>query len=217
MAQEDKRRRVAEAAIEYVVDESVIGVGTGRTMNYFITALGRIKHRIEGAVASSLATEERLQQQGIPVIPLNSVGDLPVYIDSADEAVTHGSLIKGGGGALSREKVVAAASQRFVCILDDSKLVDVLGHFPVAVEVLPFARSHVARRCVALGGQPRYREGFVTDNGQSIIDISFLKILQPAQLEAQLDAIPGTICNGLFAARRADTLLLADDQGIQVL
>ena len=215
MDQEKKQKRLGEAAVDYIEQDAIIGVGSGRTVRHFIQALGKVKHRIEGAVASSLGSEAQLGECGIPVIPLNSAGDIPVYIDGADEATRHRTLIKGGGGALTREKVVAAASRRFVCIVDDSKWVDVLGAFPVAVEVLPFARSYVARQLVALGGQPRYREGFTSDNGQEILDVSFQRILEPEKLEAQINALPGVLCNGLFALRPADTLLLADERGVR--
>lgn len=215
MEQEEKQKRLAEAAIDYLEEDAVIGVGSGRTVDHFIRALGKVRHRIEGAVASSLSSEARLAECGIPVIPLNSADAIPVYVDGADEATRHRTLIKGGGGALTREKVVAAASRRFVCIIDDSKWVEVLGAFPVAVEVLPFARSYAARQVAALGGQPRYREGFTSDNGLEILDVSFHRILEPGKLEAQLNAIPGALCNGLFALRPADVLLLADERGVR--
>lgn len=215
MEQEEKQKRLAEAAIDYIEEDAIIGVGSGRTVGHFIRALGRVRHRIRGAVASSLDSEARLAECRIPVIPLNSADAIPVYIDGADEATRHHTLIKGGGGALTREKVVAAASRRFICIIDDSKWVDVLGAFPVAVEVLPFARSYVARQVVALGGQPRYREGFTSDNGQEILDVAFQRILEPDKLETRLNAIPGVLCNGLFALRPADILLLADGRGVR--
>lgn len=210
MNQDSKKRRVAEAALSFITDDGYLGVGTGSTVNFFIEQLARIKHRIEGAVASSAATEKLLQQHRIPVVPLNSVVDLPVYIDGADEATRHRHLIKGGGGALTREKIVAAASRKFICMIDDSKLVDVLGGFPLPVEVIPMAQSYVGRELAKLGGQPVLRQGFTTDNGNLIIDTHHLSILQPAELEARLNGIAGVVTNGIFARRPADVLLVAD-------
>jgi ribose 5-phosphate isomerase A len=195
----------------------VIGVGTGSTVNHFIDGLARIKGKLDGAVASSNATAERLKKIGIPVLDLNSTGDLPLYVDGADEATKHLHLIKGGGGALTREKIVAAASQKFVCIADDSKLVDVLGRFPLPVEVIPMARSLVARKIVELGGQPVLRENFKTDNGNIILDVHNLRIMNPVELEEKLDHLTGVVTNGLFARRPADVLLLASDQGVKKL
>jgi ribose 5-phosphate isomerase A len=217
MTQDDKKRAAALAAIEYVESGWVIGVGTGSTANHFIDALARIKGRIDGAVASSNATAERLKQHGIPVLDLNATGDLPLYVDGADEATRHLQLVKGGGGALTREKIVAAASRTFVCVADDSKLVDVLGAFPLPVEVIPMARSYVARQIVALGGQPELRAGFTTDNGNLILDVRNLRILNPVELEAQLDHLAGVVTNGLFARRPADVLLLGGASGVEVL
>jgi ribose 5-phosphate isomerase A len=217
MAQDEKKQRVAEAALQYVEDDSVIGVGTGSTVNYFIEQLASIKHRIEGAVSSSEASEELMRQHHIPVVPLNSVIELSIYIDGADEATKHLQLIKGGGGALTREKIVAAASQKFICIIDDSKFVDVLGQFPLPVEVIPMAQSYVAREIVKLGGQPELRQGFTTDNGNIIIDIQNLSIMQPQELETNLNNIAGIVSNGLFALRPADMLLIADDNEIKTL
>ena len=217
MAQNDKKRRVAEAALEYIESGSIIGVGTGSTVNHFIEQLAPIKHRIDGAVSSSVASEELLRQHHIPVVPLSSVIDLTVYIDGADEATKHLHLIKGGGGALTREKIVAAASQKFVCIIDDSKLVDVLGAFPLPVEVIPMAQSYVGRQIVKLGGQPVLREGFTTDNGNVILDVHNLSIMQPPDLEAELNNIAGVVTNGLFAQRPADVLLVADDNEVKIL
>lgn len=217
MTQNDKKQRVAEAALPYIDDDTVVGVGTGSTVNFFIELLATIKHRIDGAVASSAATEELLKQHHIPIINLNSANELSVYIDGADEATKHLQLIKGGGGALTREKIVAAASKKFVCIIDDSKFVDVLGRFPLPVEVIPMAQSYVAREIVKMGGQPVLREGFTTDNGNIILDVQGLQILQPTELEAALNHTTGVVCNGLFARRPADVLLIADDQTIQTI
>ena len=217
MDKEAMKRRAARAAIEHVEPGTVIGVGTGSTANHFIDALAEIKGRIEGAVASSRATEERLRAHGIPVLDLNDVGELPLYVDGADEANRHLQLIKGGGGALTREKIVAAASRRFVCIADESKLVDVLGEFPLPVEVIPMARSLVARRLAALGGQPVLREGFVTDNGNQILDVRNFRILEPAKMESEINDIPGVVTVGIFALRPADLLILGTADGVRVL
>jgi ribose 5-phosphate isomerase A len=217
MTADEKKKAVALAALEYVESGWVIGVGTGSTANHFIDGLAKIKGKLDGAVASSNATAERLKQVGIPVLDLNATGDLPLYVDGADEATKHLHLIKGGGGALTREKIVAAASQKFVCIADDSKLVDVLGRFPLPVEVIPMARSLVARKIVELGGQPVLRENFKTDNGNIILDVHNLSILNPVELEEKLDHLAGVVTNGLFARRPADVLLLASDQGVRTL
>jgi ribose 5-phosphate isomerase A len=217
MTADEKKKAVALAALEYVESGWVIGVGTGSTVNHFIDGLARIKGKLDGAVASSNATAERLKKIGIPVLDLNSTGDLPLYVDGADEATKHLHLIKGGGGALTREKIVAAASQKFVCIADDSKLVDVLGRFPLPVEVIPMARSLVARKIVELGGQPVLRENFKTDNGNIILDVHNLRIMNPVELEEKLDHLTGVVTNGLFARRPADVLLLASDQGVKKL
>jgi ribose 5-phosphate isomerase A len=217
MTADEKKKAVALAALEYVESGWVIGVGTGSTANHFIDGLAKIKGKLDGAVASSSATAERLKKIGIPVLDLNSTGDLPLYVDGADEATKHLHLIKGGGGALTREKIVAAASQKFVCIADDSKLVDVLGRFPLPVEVIPMARSLVARKIVELGGQPVLRENFKTDNGNIILDVHNLKYLNPVELEEKLDHLAGVVTNGLFARRPADVLLLASDQGVKKL
>ena len=217
MTPDEKKKAVALAALEYVESGWVIGVGTGSTANHFIDGLARIKGRLDGAVASSNATAERLKQAGIPVFDLNATGDLPLYVDGADEATKHLHLIKGGGGALTREKIVAAASQKFICIADDSKLVGVLGRFPLPVEVIPMARSYVARQIVQLGGQPVLRENFKTDNGNIILDVHNLSIMSPVELEGKLDQIAGVVTNGLFARRPADVLLLASDQGVKTL
>lgn len=217
MDKEAMKQRAARAAIEHVEAGTVIGVGTGSTANHFIDALAEIKGRIEGAVASSKATEERLRLHGIPVLDLNEVGELPLYVDGADEANRHLQLIKGGGGALTREKIVAAASRRFVCIADESKLVDVLGAFPLPVEVIPMARSLVARRLAAMGGQPVLREGFVTDNGNEILDVRNFPIMEPAKTESEINDIPGVVTVGIFALRPADLLILGTADGVRVL
>jgi ribose 5-phosphate isomerase A len=215
MSQDDKKKDVAKAAISYIEDDSVVGVGTGSTVNFFIEELARIKGRIEGAVSSSAASEELLQQYHIPVLSLNSVLEIPVYIDGADEATKHRHLIKGGGGALTREKIVAAASKQFVCIIDDSKLVPMLGQFPLPIEVIPMAQSYVARQIVKLGGQPELRQDFTTDNGNIILDVHNLKIDNPIDLEQKLNQIVGVVTNGLFAQRSADVLLIASDDGVK--
>jgi len=210
-----KKRAAAEAALRYVEDDMVLGIGTGSTVDEFIGALGASRLRLRGAVASSNATSARLKAAGIPELDLNSAGDLPLYVDGADQATPQGALIKGGGGALTREKIVAAASVRFVCIIDDGKLVDVLGAFPLPIEVIPMARSYVARRVVALGGEPVWRQDVVTDNGNVILDVHNLRIEDPVELEARIDAIAGVVTVGLFARRGADELLIAGDDGVR--
>jgi ribose 5-phosphate isomerase A len=217
MTQDEMKKMVAEAALEYVEPGTVIGIGTGSTANHFIDCLAGIKHRIEGTVASSEASAARLKSHGIPVLDLNSAGELSVYIDGADESNHYLHLIKGGGGALTREKIVAAASRKFVCIADGSKLVDILGTFPLPIEVIPMARSMVARELVKRGGQPVYREGFVTDNGNIILDIHNMEIMEPVTLEEDLNNIPGIVTVGLFARRPADVLLLGTEDGVQKL
>jgi ribose 5-phosphate isomerase A len=217
MTQDDLKRAVAQAAIAHVPMDCIVGVGTGSTANFFIDELGKIKHKIRGAVASSEASAKRLQEHGIEVVPLNDAGTLPVYVDGADEITRHLHMIKGGGGALTREKIVAAASKKFVCVCDASKLVDVLGKFPLPIEVIPMARSYVARQLVALGGQPKLREGFTTDNGNIILDVHGLSILNPVELETTLNNITGVVTNGLFARRPADVLLLGTADGVQTL
>jgi ribose 5-phosphate isomerase A len=217
MNQDANKRRAAEAAIDHIEDGSVIGVGTGSTVALFVEALARVRQRIEGAVASSKATEALLRAHRIPVVDLNSAGDLPLYIDGADEATRFLHLIKGGGGALTCEKVIAAASRLFVCIIDDSKLVDVLGRFPLPVEVIPMARSFVARQLVKLGGQPQWRQGFVTDNGNVILDVHHMKIPDPARLEGEIDQIPGVVGNGVFARCPADVLLVGSERGVETM
>jgi ribose 5-phosphate isomerase A len=213
--QDELKQQVAKAAAEYVRG-GIIGVGTGSTANYFIDGLAKVKHKIDGAAASSEATAQRLRSHGIEVLDLNSinVGDMEIYVDGADEITEHFHMLKGGGGALTREKVVAAVASKFICICDASKLVPVLGKFPLPVEVLPMARSHVARELVKLGGQPQLRN-FTTDNGNVILDVHGLTILDPVALEAQINQIVGVVTNGLFAARPADVLLLGTADGVK--
>jgi ribose 5-phosphate isomerase A len=213
----DKKRRAAQTALRYVEDGMVLGVGTGSTVAHLIEALKTSRIRLMGAVSSSLQTSQALRAASIPELELNSTGDLDLYIDGADQATPSGVLIKGGGAALTREKVVAAASRRFVCIIDDSKLVKVLGAFPLPVEVIPMARSYVARRLVALGGQPVWREGVVTDNGNALLDVHNLKLEDPAAFETAVNQIAGVVTVGLFAQRRADVLIVAGDDGVETL
>lgn len=208
MDQNALKQRVAEAALRHVPEGEVIGVGTGSTANCFIDALATMKDRLAGAVASSEAIAERLRGHGIEVLELNQVDSLPLYVDGADEVNDHREMIKGGGGALTREKIVAAVAERFICIVDGSKQVKRLGGFPLPVEVIPMARSYVARRLAALGGQPQYREGFVTDNGNLILDVRNLDILNPIELEEKINNITGVVTNGLFARRPADLVLV---------
>ncbi len=210
---EQGKKLAAAAAIEYVPAGSVVGVGTGSTVNYFIDELAKIKNRIEGAVSSSEASTQRLKDHGIEVFDLNSVNDVPVYIDGADESNENLQLIKGGGGALTREKIIAQLAKKFVCIADETKLVDVLGDFPLPVEVIPMARSMIARELVKRGGQPVYRDGFVTDNGNQILDVHNLRIMEPAKLEAELNNLPGVVTVGIFALRPADVLILGTADG----
>src|SRR5450631_614849 len=212
-----KKRRAAEAAVRYIESGMVLGVGTGSTVNQLIELLKDRKIQLSGAVSSSRQTSERLKAAGIDELDLNTSGDLSLYIDGADEATADGALIKGGGAALTREKVIAAASKRFVCIIDDSKLVPVLGTFPLPVEVIPMARSYVARQLVKLGGQPVWREGVVTDNGNPILDVHGLKITDPGALESAVNQIAGVVTVGLFARRRADVLIVAGDSGVRTL
>jgi len=215
MNQDELKKQVAEAAIEYVEMGTVIGVGTGSTANYFIDALARIKGKIDGTVASSVASAERLKSHGIPVLDLNEVGELSVYVDGADETNDQLQLIKGGGGALTREKIVAGASRKFVCICDQSKLVRVLGAFPLPIEVIPMAQSYVARELVKYGGRPELRQGFTTDNGNIILDVKDLEIMEPCKLETELNNIPGVVTVGIFANRPADVLLLGTENGVE--
>lgn len=217
MDQNALKKAVAEAALAYVEDDTIVGVGTGSTANYFIDALAGRKARIRGAVASSEASADRLRGHGIDVLDLNAVSDVPVYVDGADEVNTHGEMIKGGGGALTREKIVAAVADRFVCIVDTSKVVPRLGGFPLPVEVIPMARSHVARRLAALGGQPVYRDGFVTDNGNIILDVHNLDIVRPIKLEEEINQIVGVVTNGLFARRAANVVLVGEAGGVRTV
>jgi len=215
MTQDELKLAVAKEAIKYVVEDAVVGVGSGSTANLFIDELAKIKNRIDGAVASSQKTADRLKSHGIRVVDLNSVSELPVYIDGADEITDGLAMIKGGGGALTREKIVAAVAARFVCIADESKLVGMLGKFPLPVEVIPMARSHVGRELVKLGGQPALRQGFTTDNGNLILDVWNLSIFKPQELEAEINNITGVVTNGLFAQRGADVLLLGTATGVK--
>ncbi|MGO9991904.1 MAG: ribose-5-phosphate isomerase RpiA [Steroidobacteraceae bacterium] len=212
-----KKRRAAEAAIQYIEAGMVLGVGTGSTVGQLIEVLKDRKIQLKGAVSSSRQTSEALALARIPELDLNSEGDLPLYIDGADEATTTGMLIKGGGAALTREKVIAAASERFVCIIDDTKMVDVLGKFPLPVEVIPMARSYVARQLVKLGGQPVWREGVVTDNGNVLLDVHHLPLTDPLRMETAINQIAGVVTVGLFAQRRADVILIAGDDGVKTL
>jgi ribose 5-phosphate isomerase A len=214
---EDMKRAAAEAALDYIQSGMIVGVGTGYTTNYFIDSLARIKSKIPGTVASSAATAERLKAQGLSVLDLNEVGEVVLYVDGADEANSRLQLIKGGGGALTREKIVAAASSKFVCIVDETKLVEALGTFPLPLEVLPMARDYVARILAGMGGRPVLREGLVTDNGNLILDIYDLKIDDPVELEDELDHIAGVVSNGLFARRPADVLLVGTGSGVKTL
>ncbi len=215
MNQDELKKQAAWAALPHVREGAIVGVGTGSTVNHFIDALATVKHQIEAAVSSSEVSTQRLKAHGIPVMDLNSAGDLDLYVDGADEANAQLQLIKGGGGALTREKVVAAASKTFVCIADESKLVRMLGRFPLPIEVIPMARSYVARQIVKRGGNPVWREGFVTDNGNQILDVHNLEILEPIALEQALNALAGVVTVGLFALRPADVLLLGSAKGVR--
>lgn len=217
MTQDEMKKAVAKAALEHVVPDTIIGIGTGSTANHFIDYLADIKGKINGTVASSEASAERLRGHGIEVLDLNSVDEISVYVDGADETNNYGQLIKGGGGALTREKIVAAVSRKFVCIVDETKVVDIMGKFPLPVEVIPMARSYVARELVKLGGQPVYREGFVTDNGNVILDVHGMEIMEPTKLEDQLNNITGVVTNGLFALRPADVVLIGTPDGVKTL
>ncbi|RJX32769.1 MAG: ribose-5-phosphate isomerase RpiA [Oxalobacter sp.] len=223
MTQDQLKLSVARSAIDYIVDDGIIGVGTGSTANMFIDELGKNKHRIKGAVASSEATAARLRSHNIPVLDLNEVDSIPVYIDGADEINTYGAMIKGGGGALTREKIIASAAEKFVCIADNSKLVHVLGKYPLPVEIVPMARSVVKRKLAALGGKPFLRlnkdknSPFLTDNGNMIIDLMGLEITQPAEMEEKINNIVGVVTVGLFARQSADICLLGTNSGVNVL
>jgi len=217
--QDELKQAVAQAAADYVANNvpagSIVGVGTGSTANFFIDALAKIKDHVRAAVASSEATKKRLEGHGILVLDLNEVSSMPVYVDGADEITGKLEMVKGGGGALTREKIVAAVADKFVCVCDESKLVDTLGKFPLPVEVIPMAREYVAREIVKLGGEPKLRAGFTTDNGNVILDVHGLQIAHPAAFETRLNAIVGVVTNGLFACRGADLLLLATPGGVK--
>jgi len=217
MTQDELKKTVAEAALKYVVEDAIVGVGSGSTVNFFIDSLLKIKGRIEGAVAASEASTQRLKKHGIRVLDLNSVDELPVYVDGADEVTEHLHMIKGGGGALTREKIVAAVARKFICICDSSKLVPVLGKFPLPVEVIPMARSYVGRQLLKLGAQPVLREGFTTDNGNLVLDCHGLTLLDPPKLEMELNNIAGVVTNGIFARRPADVLLLGSAQEVRTI
>lgn len=217
MNQDQMKRQVAAAAVEYVEDGSILGVGTGSTVNCFIDALAASRIRLEAAVSSSEATSERLRGHGIRVVDLNQAGGLDLYVDGADEFDRHRRLIKGGGGALTREKIVAAASRRFVCIVDESKRVGVLGKFPLPVEVIPMARSLIGRQLTGMGGQPEWRQGFTTDNGNWILDVHNLDLLDPVAVESRINNMPGVVTCGLFAQRPADLVLIAGKRGVETL
>jgi len=212
-----KKQRAASAALNLIAPGAIIGVGTGSTVNFFIEALGASPRRVRAAVSSSEGTSARLRALGVEVIDLNDLDDLPLYIDGADEATRERHLIKGGGGALTREKIIAAAARRFVCIVDDNKIVTTLGRFPLPIEVIPMARALVARQLRARGGRPRWREGFVTDNGNHILDVHDLKISDPPALERELNQITGVVSVGLFAVRPADVLLIGTAHGLETL
>ncbi|MDT0593528.1 ribose-5-phosphate isomerase RpiA [Glaciecola petra] len=213
-SQDEKKQAAAEAACKFVLNDTIVGVGTGSTVNYFIDALASIKHKIKGAVSSSEASTKRLKAHGIEVFDLNEVDSLDIYVDGADEITEHKHMIKGGGAALTREKIVSAVAKTFVCIIDDTKQVPILGSFPLPVEVIPLARSYVAREIVKLGGDPEYRMGTVTDNGNHIIDVHNLSIVDPIKLESQLNQIVGVVTNGLFAVRGANIVLIGDESGV---
>ncbi|RHW76024.1 ribose-5-phosphate isomerase RpiA [Colwellia sp. RSH04] len=217
MTQDEMKKAVAIKALDFIENDTIVGVGTGSTVNHFIDALATIKNKITGAVSSSEESTKRLKEHGIEVFDLNSIDTLDVYIDGADEITKHMSMIKGGGAALTREKIVAAVSKRFICIADDSKQVEVLGTFPLPVEVIPMARSYVARELVKLGGDPVYRQGVITDNGNVILDVHNMSIIDPKGLENSINSIVGVVTNGLFAQRGADILVLGSAQGVEVI
>ncbi|MBY6107491.1 ribose-5-phosphate isomerase RpiA [Ferrimonas balearica] len=217
MSQDALKKAAALAALDYVERDSIVGVGTGSTVNHFIDALGTIRDQIRGAVSSSEASTERLKALGIEVFDMNSVSDLSIYVDGADEIDHQMAMIKGGGAALTREKIVASVAQKFICIADESKLVNTLGEFPLPVEVIPMARSAVARAIVKLGGDPVYREGCITDNGCQILDVHSWQITEPKKLEAELNNLVGVVTNGLFAMRGADVLLLGTAKGVKTI
>ena len=217
MTQDEMKRKAAEAAMQYVVHDEIVGVGTGSTVNHFIDCLAEIKGKIKGAVSSSVASTERMEKLGIKVYDLNSVDSIPVYIDGADESNHYLSLIKGGGGALTREKIIAGASDKFVCIADESKLVDIMGKFPLPVEVIPMARSYIARKLVKLGGRPVWRDNFTTDNGNVILDVYDLEIMEPIKTENDINSWAGVVTCGLFANRGADVLILGTAEGAKIV
>ncbi len=214
MTQDELKKAVGWAALEYVPEDTIVGVGTGSTAAHFIDALATIKHKIEGAVSSSEASTEKLKSYGIPVYELNAVDSIEVYVDGADEITQHMHMIKGGGAALTREKIISAVAKKFICIADASKKVDVLGGFPLPVEVIPMARSYVARELVKLGGDPIWREGVITDNGNVILDVHNMKIINPPELEEKINMIAGVVTNGLFAHRGADVCLMGSETGV---
>lgn len=217
MTQDELKQSVAKAALDYIEEGSIIGVGTGSTVNFFIDQLATVKSYFKGAVASSIETEKRLKSHGINIVDFNSVDELSLYIDGADSYNVHRQLIKGGGGALTREKILATASKQFICIVDETKKVDVLGEFPIPVEVIPFARSFIAREIVKLGGHPVYRQNTTTDNGNIILDVHNIVLLDPVKFEHEFNNIPGVVCNGIFAVRNADMILVATHTGMKVI
>ncbi|HCH69173.1 MAG TPA: ribose 5-phosphate isomerase A [Colwellia sp.] len=217
MTQDEMKKAAAIKALEFIENDTIVGVGTGSTVNHFIDALATIKNKIEGAVSSSEESSKRLKEHGIEVFDLNNVDTLDVYVDGADEITKHMSMIKGGGAALTREKIVAAVAKKFICIADDSKQVELLGAFPLPVEVIPMARSYVARELVKLGGDPEYRQGVMTDNGNVILDVHNLSIIDPKKLEADINAIVGVVTNGLFAQRGADILILGSENDVTII
>ena len=217
MTQDDMKKAAAYAALPYVIENSIIGVGTGSTVNHFIDALATIKGKIKGAVSSSDVSTKKLQAYGIEVFNLNEVSKLSIYVDGADEINSYNHMIKGGGAALTREKIVAAVADKFICIVDNTKNVDILGKFPLPVEVIPMARSYVARELVKLGGSPVYRQGVITDNGNIILDVHNLSISEPLKLETQINALAGVVTNGLFAHRPADVVLVGNPDGVKTL
>lgn len=217
MDQDQKKLNAATASLDYIENGIILGVGTGSTVNHLIALLPTVRNKIEAVVSSSNASSELLEKQGFEISALNAVGDVDLYIDGADEATRHRQLIKGGGGALTREKIVAGAARRFVCIIDDSKQVGMLGAFPLPIEVIPMARSYVARKLAGMGGQPVWRESFVTDNGNDILDIHNLQITNPLEMETRINQIPGVVTVGLFAHRPADVLIVGDDDGVRTI
>ena len=217
MNQDEKKINAAKASLDYIQDGMILGVGTGSTVNHLIELLPDIRNKIEALVSSSTATTERLEKHGFEVSMLNSVGDVDIYIDGADEATKHLQLIKGGGGALTREKILAGASRKFVCVIDDSKQVGMLGKFPLPIEVIPMAQSYVARKMVKMRGQPIWRENFVTDNGNHILDVHNMSITNPLEMETRINQIPGVVTVGLFAHRGADVLIVGDDSGVRII